>query len=67
MPTASCFIARFQNGTNEDSSPQYIVRPYTPIEDPADGFTGYFDLIVKKYPSKLKLIQPVKCQVIFMV
>ncbi|KAI8912584.1 cytochrome-b5 reductase like protein [Gorgonomyces haynaldii] len=51
LPTASCVVTRFQNGTKADGSPKYVIRPYTPIEDPAKPNTGFFDLIVKVYPQ----------------
>eukprot|EP00842_Homolaphlyctis_polyrhiza_P001858 jgi/Hompol1/2673/HPOL_005751-RA len=51
LPTASCFVIRHTNGTKEDGTPNVVIRPYTPIEDPKRGYTGHFDILVKKYPG----------------
>ncbi|KAJ3000643.1 NADH-cytochrome b5 reductase [Globomyces sp. JEL0801] len=51
LPTASCLMTKFQNGVKDDGKPVNVIRPYTPIEDPAVKDTGYFDLVVKKYPD----------------
>nr|KAJ3402179.1 hypothetical protein HK105_004333 [Polyrhizophydium stewartii] len=51
LPTASAVVARFVRGTKPDGKPDVVIRPYTPIEDPAEGYTGHFDLVVKKYPD----------------
>ncbi|KAJ3147986.1 NADH-cytochrome b5 reductase [Geranomyces variabilis] len=51
LPTASCVVTKFVNGTKPDGKPNAVIRPYTPVEDPADGYTGYFDMIIKKYPN----------------
>ncbi|KAJ3207336.1 Mitogen-activated protein kinase [Entophlyctis luteolus] len=46
LPTASCVVARYVADDKKD-----VVRAYTPVEDPAVGYSGTFDLIVKKYPG----------------
>ncbi|KAJ3030133.1 UNVERIFIED_CONTAM: NADH-cytochrome b5 reductase [Siphonaria sp. JEL0065] len=46
LPTASAVVTKFDVEGGEP-----IIRPYTPVEDPAKGVTGTFDLIVKKYPN----------------
>ncbi|KNC99969.1 uncharacterized protein SPPG_05344 [Spizellomyces punctatus DAOM BR117] len=51
LPTASCVVTKYVNGVKENGKPNVVIRPYTPVEDPADGYTGYFDLIVKQYPN----------------
>ncbi|KAJ3417126.1 hypothetical protein HDV05_006985 [Chytridiales sp. JEL 0842] len=51
LPTASCIVAKYVKGQKPDGKPDVIIRPYTPAEDPAEGYTGHFDLIVKKYPN----------------
>ncbi|KAI8825710.1 uncharacterized protein EV422DRAFT_513923 [Fimicolochytrium jonesii] len=51
LPTASCVLTKFVDGKKPDGKPNVVVRPYTPVEDPADGYTGYFDMIIKKYPN----------------
>ncbi|KAI9007257.1 hypothetical protein BC832DRAFT_591840 [Gaertneriomyces semiglobifer] len=51
LPTASCVVTKFVKGTKPDGKPDAVIRPYTPIEDPAEGFTGHFDLIIKQYPN----------------
>ncbi|KAJ3236988.1 hypothetical protein HDU81_010132, partial [Chytriomyces hyalinus] len=51
LPTASCLLTRFDNGVKADGKPDVVIRPYTPIEDPAKGYTGTFDLVIKKYPN----------------
>ena len=50
LPTASCLLAKFVKGKTDDGKDDVVIRPYTPVEDPS-GYTGTFDLIVKKYPS----------------
>ncbi|KAI9339610.1 hypothetical protein BDR26DRAFT_820767 [Obelidium mucronatum] len=49
LPTASCLVTKFTKGVKEDGKPDDVIRPYTPVEDPSLGYTGTFDLIVKKY------------------
>ncbi|KAJ3044553.1 NADH-cytochrome b5 reductase [Rhizophlyctis rosea] len=51
LPTASAVVTKFVKGTKPDGKPDVVIRPYTPLEDPADGYTGYFDLLIKKYPN----------------
>ncbi|KAJ3039817.1 NADH-cytochrome b5 reductase [Rhizophlyctis rosea] len=51
LPTASAVVTKFQDGVKADGKPNVVIRPYTPLEDPADGYTGYFDLLIKKYPN----------------
>ncbi|KAI8852990.1 hypothetical protein BC829DRAFT_360285 [Chytridium lagenaria] len=51
LPTASCVVTKFVNGVKPDGKPDVVIRAYTPVEDPALGYTGTFDLIVKKYPN----------------
>ncbi|KAI8617084.1 hypothetical protein BC830DRAFT_1115248 [Chytriomyces sp. MP71] len=51
LPTASCLVTRFVKGVKEDGKLDQVIRPYTPIEDPANGYTGTFDLVVKVYPN----------------
>ncbi|KAJ3066122.1 hypothetical protein HDU98_010547 [Podochytrium sp. JEL0797] len=51
LPTASCVVTKFTNGVKPDGKPDVVIRPYTPVEDPSLGYTGTFDLIVKKYPN----------------
>ncbi|KAI9327910.1 nadh-cytochrome b5 reductase [Obelidium mucronatum] len=46
LPTASAVVSKFEV---EGGDP--IIKPYTPVEDPAKGVTGTFDLIVKHYPN----------------
>ncbi|KAJ3083321.1 NADH-cytochrome b5 reductase [Rhizoclosmatium hyalinum] len=46
LPTASCLVTKFTGPDGKD-----VIRPYTPVEDPKDGYTGKFDIIVKKYPT----------------
>ncbi|KAJ3260521.1 NADH-cytochrome b5 reductase [Boothiomyces macroporosus] len=50
LPTASCVVTKFQDGVKEDGKPNNVIRPYTPIEDPAQK-ADYFDLIIKRYPD----------------
>ena len=50
LPTASCLVTKFVNGEKPDGKPNVVIRPYTPIEDPSQP-TGYFDLVVKRYPT----------------
>eukprot|EP00899_Mesostigma_viride_P019070 jgi/Mesvir1/27164/Mv20827-RA.2 len=49
MTVASCVVTRYQNGTKEDGSPNYVIRPYTPTSTP--DTKGYFDLVIKVYPE----------------
>ncbi|KAJ3215049.1 hypothetical protein HDU67_000938 [Dinochytrium kinnereticum] len=51
LPTASCVVTKFVSGVKPDGKPDVVIRAYTPVEDPAAGYTGTFDLIVKKYPN----------------
>ncbi|KAJ3332012.1 hypothetical protein HDU76_001574 [Blyttiomyces sp. JEL0837] len=51
LPTASCVVTKFVRGVKPDGKLDVVIRPYTPVEDPAEGYTGYFDLIIKKYPD----------------
>ncbi|KAI9097285.1 hypothetical protein DFS34DRAFT_621124 [Phlyctochytrium arcticum] len=51
LPTTSCVVTKFVDGTKPDGKPNVVIRPYTPIEDPADGYTGHFDMVIKKYPN----------------
>ncbi|KAI8903678.1 hypothetical protein DFJ77DRAFT_441879 [Powellomyces hirtus] len=51
LPTASCVVTKFVNGTKDNGKPNVVIRPYTPVEDPADGYTGHFDMIIKQYPN----------------
>lgn len=51
LPTTSCIVTRFQDGTKEDGSPNFVIRPYTPVEDSGLKSKGLFDLIIKKYPN----------------
>ncbi|KAI8930178.1 hypothetical protein BC831DRAFT_395454 [Entophlyctis helioformis] len=51
LPTASCVVTKFQDGVKPDGKPNIVIRPYTPIEDPGLGYTGTFDLLIKKYPT----------------
>ncbi|KAJ3284073.1 NADH-cytochrome b5 reductase [Borealophlyctis nickersoniae] len=51
LPTASAVVTKFVKGQKADGSPINVIRPYTPLEDPADGYTGHFDLLVKHYPN----------------
>ncbi|KAI9000380.1 hypothetical protein DFJ74DRAFT_613972 [Hyaloraphidium curvatum] len=48
MTTASFLMTRVKVGDKPDGTPDYAIRPYTPVSE--DGH-GYFDLIVKKYPT----------------
>ncbi|EGF83391.1 hypothetical protein BATDEDRAFT_15558 [Batrachochytrium dendrobatidis JAM81] len=51
LKAASCCTTKFVKGLKEDGKPDVVIRPYTPLEDPAKGYTGYFDMLVKKYPD----------------
>ncbi|KAJ3113528.1 hypothetical protein HDU96_003310 [Phlyctochytrium bullatum] len=52
MPTASCVVTKVVKGTKKDgTTPNVVVRAYTPVEDPGEGRTGTFDLVVKRYPT----------------
>ncbi|KAJ3274645.1 hypothetical protein HDV01_002487 [Terramyces sp. JEL0728] len=50
LPIASCVLTKYQDGVKADGKPNNVIRPYTPIEDPAQK-TDYFDLIIKCYPD----------------
>ncbi|RKP03193.1 hypothetical protein CXG81DRAFT_9841 [Caulochytrium protostelioides] len=49
LPTASCVLVRFQDGVDAKGKKKFVVRPYTPLEDPSLGVTGEFDLLIKHY------------------
>ncbi|KAJ3165292.1 NADH-cytochrome b5 reductase [Irineochytrium annulatum] len=49
LPTASCIVTKIVDGVKSDGKKNVVIRPYTPVEDPAKGYTGTFDLIIKKY------------------
>ncbi|KAJ3023978.1 NADH-cytochrome b5 reductase [Thoreauomyces humboldtii] len=51
LPTASAVVTKMVDGVKADGKPNVVIRPYTPVEDPADGYTGTFDMIIKKYPN----------------
>ncbi|KAJ3072625.1 NADH-cytochrome b5 reductase [Quaeritorhiza haematococci] len=51
LPTASCVVTRFQDGVKQNGSPNYVIRPYTPVENVTNPGCGYFDLVVKRYPN----------------
>ncbi|KAJ1334527.1 hypothetical protein BSLG_007682 [Batrachochytrium salamandrivorans] len=51
LKTASCFVTKVVHGVKSDGKPNVVIRPYTPIEDPSMGYTGTFDLLVKRYPD----------------
>lgn len=49
LHVASCLITKAEIGKKKDGSPNYVIRPYTPISPPDSK--GYFDLLVKIYPN----------------
>ncbi len=52
LPIASCLVTKFTSGLKEDGKPDVVIRPYTPVVNlDGKGDQGYFDLIVKIYPS----------------
>jgi cytochrome-b5 reductase len=53
LPVAACFVTRAPIGSeNEDGSRKQVIRPYTPVTTPETPEpVGYFDLVVKEYPT----------------
>lgn len=49
LSVASCLITKAEIGKKKDGSPNYVIRPYTPISPPDSK--GYFDLMIKIYPQ----------------
>lgn len=49
LDIASCLLTRAPTGQNDEGKTKYVIRPYTPISDPAAK--GYFDLMIKIYPE----------------
>ncbi|KAG0579970.1 hypothetical protein KC19_4G139000 [Ceratodon purpureus] len=49
LNVASCLITKAEIGKKKDGSPNYVIRPYTPISPPDSK--GYFDLLIKIYPE----------------
>lgn len=47
LPVTSCIVTRTPPREGEKA----VIRPYTPVSD--EKALGYFDLIIKHYPSKL--------------
>ncbi|KAG0629793.1 hypothetical protein M758_1G130800 [Ceratodon purpureus] len=49
LHVASCLVTKAEMGKKKDGTPNYIIRPYTPISPPDSK--GYFDLMIKIYPK----------------
>eukprot|EP00244_Chara_vulgaris_P013567 TRINITY_DN782_c0_g1_i2.p1 TRINITY_DN782_c0_g1~~TRINITY_DN782_c0_g1_i2.p1 ORF type:complete len:356 (+),score=62.11 TRINITY_DN782_c0_g1_i2:60-1127(+) len=49
LPVASCVVTRAQVGVDANGKPSMVIRPYTPVSDPAQK--GFFELLIKVYPN----------------